>query len=70
MEEAEASGLTIPPIYAIGGVHANDVENLLETGVYGVAVSSAISGAKNRNHAVQEFYAAFGEKELKHEIKR
>lgn len=62
MEEAEASGLTVPPVYAIGGIQAADVEDLLETGIYGVAVSSAISNAKNINIAVQEFYTALGEK--------
>lgn len=33
------------PVYAIGGITANDIEDLLKTGVYGVAVSGAITNA-------------------------
>lgn len=62
MEEAESAGINMPPIYAIGGIQSADVEDLLETGIYGVAVSSAISNAKNINIAMQEFYTALGEK--------
>lgn len=70
MEELDGLSLKIPPIYAIGGILAADVESLVAIGIYGVAVSSAISGAKNINHAVQEFYSALGEKELNDEINR
>lgn len=31
------------PVYAIGGIVAEDIESLLDTGVYGVAVSGIIS---------------------------
>lgn len=70
MKEVNHSLLVIPPIYAIGGVISVDAPNLLSIGIYGVALSSVISEAKNMNHAVQEFYSVLGEKELKYEIKR
>jgi thiamine-phosphate diphosphorylase len=56
------SSLRIPPIYAIGGVMGIDVHKLLWSGIDGVAVSSAISEAKDINHAVQEFLTVLGEK--------
>ncbi|MBT0810128.1 thiamine phosphate synthase [Litoribacter ruber] len=47
------------PIYAIGGVNAEDIPQLLECGVYGVAVSSALlddpnSSIKNFNRKLYE----------------
>ncbi len=35
------------PIYAIGGIEEDDIEKLVETGVYGIAVSGLIT---NHNH--------------------
>jgi thiamine-phosphate pyrophosphorylase len=35
------------PIIAIGGIKEGDIENILKTGVHGVAVSSAISNDQN-----------------------
>jgi thiamine-phosphate diphosphorylase len=69
MDAIIKSDLRVPPIYAIGGVISEDVHKLMLTGIDGVAVSSAISEAKDINHAVQEFYTALGEKELDYEIK-
>ncbi|MEO8759797.1 MAG: thiamine phosphate synthase [Bacteroidia bacterium] len=43
------------PIIAIGGIVATDVEGLFNTGVYGVAVASAITHAENKKETVQEF---------------
>lgn len=48
-------GLKPPPIVGIGGVTYNDVEQLLEAGLHGVAVSGAISGAKDIGSAVRAF---------------
>lgn len=31
------------PIYAIGGIELNDIENIIGTGIYGIAVSGIIS---------------------------
>jgi thiamine-phosphate pyrophosphorylase len=70
MDAVIKSNLRVPPIYAIGGVTPSDVHKLLWSGIDGVAVSSAISEANNIKHAVQEFQAALGEKEVDYEIKR
>lgn len=44
------------PVLAVGGVSLADVDQLLDTGVYGIAVCSAINGAENPKLAVREFY--------------
>lgn len=61
MDAILKSSLRVPPIYAIGGVVVNDVDKLLLSGIHGIAVSSAISEAKDINHAVQELHTALGE---------
>jgi|SRR5690606_9664018 len=33
----------IPPIYAIGGIEASDLDALTQTGVYGIALSKAVT---------------------------
>ncbi len=43
------------PIYAIGGVLANDVESIINTGIYGVAVSGIITKAENKTLIVEQF---------------
>lgn len=63
MDAVIKSDLRVPPIYAIGGVIASDVHKLLLLGIDGVAVSSALSGAKDMNQALQELLTALGEKE-------
>ncbi len=45
----------VPPVVGIGGICAEDVPLLLETGLYGVAVSSAISQASKVSDAAREF---------------
>jgi len=70
IENARRFFIHIPPVYAIGGIIADDVKSLLSAGIHGVAVSSAISESKNINQAVQEFISVLGEKELNYEIKR
>jgi thiamine-phosphate pyrophosphorylase len=44
------------PIIAVGGIELNDVNPLLKTGVYGVAVSSAVNMAIDPGKALIEFY--------------
>jgi thiamine-phosphate pyrophosphorylase len=44
------------PIISIGGIRTEDVISLIETGVYGVAVSSAINLSKNKKEVVNEFW--------------
>ncbi len=44
------------PFLAVGGVTITDIEALLETGIHGIAASSAINQAENMYEAYQEFY--------------
>jgi thiamine-phosphate pyrophosphorylase len=44
------------PVLAVGGVTANDIEELMETGVFGIAVSSAINQAEDMRSAYLSFY--------------
>lgn len=43
------------PIIAIGGIQTEDVQPLLNTGVYGIAVSSAINLSENKQEIIKEF---------------
>lgn len=43
------------PIYAIGGVLADDIESIINTGVYGVAASGIITKAENKTQIVEQF---------------
>jgi thiamine-phosphate pyrophosphorylase len=44
------------PAIAVGGVQLSDVEPLLETGIYGIAVSAAVNLAIDPAKAVKDFY--------------
>ena len=44
------------PVIAVGGIQLADVEHLLETGVYGIAVSGAINLAMDPGRTLKEFY--------------
>lgn len=44
------------PLLAVGGVTVSDVESLLETGVYGVAVSAAVNLSDDPVKALKEIY--------------
>ncbi|HVW14759.1 MAG TPA: thiamine phosphate synthase [Mucilaginibacter sp.] len=44
------------PVIAVGGIRITDVEPLLETGVYGIAVSGAINLAVDPAAVLKEFY--------------
>lgn len=46
------------PVLAVGGVTLNDVAQLLPTGIYGIAASSAINQADDLQTAYSEFYKA------------
>jgi thiamine-phosphate pyrophosphorylase len=43
------------PIYAIGGVLVDDVEGIINTGIYGVAVSKIITKEDNKKKIVEQF---------------
>ena len=53
--ELQKHPIDIPAI-AVGGIQLNDVEPLLETGIYGIAVSGAINLSVNPGAALKEFY--------------
>jgi len=44
------------PVIAVGGIQLTDVEHILETGVYGIAVSAAVNLAVDPSRAFKEFY--------------
>jgi len=44
------------PVIAVGGIQLIDVEHLLETGVYGIAVSAAVNKAIDPARTLKEFY--------------
>jgi thiamine-phosphate pyrophosphorylase len=44
------------PVLAVGGVTLNDIDELLETGVFGIAASSAINQAEDMRSAYLDFY--------------
>lgn len=48
------------PILAVGGITLPDVTALLQTGIYGVAVSSAIAQSEDLYEAYQDFYNEIG----------
>lgn len=52
LKQMRLSGLDIPVI-AIGGILPEDVKGIMETGVHGVAMSGAITFAKERQRIVQ-----------------
>ena len=43
------------PIIAIGGIQLEDVKPLINTGAFGIAVSSAINLADNKDEVIKEF---------------
>jgi len=44
------------PVLAVGGIKTYDVEALMQTGIYGIAVSGAINFADDFIEAYQDFY--------------
>ena len=44
------------PVLAVGGVTLNDIDELLKTGVFGIAASSAINQAEDMRSAYLDFY--------------
>jgi thiamine-phosphate pyrophosphorylase len=51
-------GINIP-IYAIGGIEVEDLQELKETGVYGVALSSVILNSNNARKTIEEILKVF-----------
>ena len=44
------------PVIAVGGIQINDVEPLMETGVYGIAISAAVNLAVDPGATLKEIY--------------
>jgi thiamine-phosphate pyrophosphorylase len=44
------------PVIAVGGIQLTDVDLLMETGVYGIAVSAAVNLSVDPGAVVKEFY--------------
>ncbi|WP_316798738.1 thiamine phosphate synthase [Pedobacter frigidisoli] len=57
MDNLEDLNLQIP-VLAAGGIKLSDVDGLLQTGIFGIAVSGAINCADDFVGAYQEFYEA------------
>jgi thiamine-phosphate pyrophosphorylase len=54
MQQCAVENISLPFI-AIGGIQLNDVASLMNTGVYGIAISSAISNASDISAAAKRF---------------
>ena len=55
VQELKAANIQLP-LLAVGGIKIYDVEALMQTGIYGVAVSGAINFADDFIEAYQDFY--------------
>ncbi len=47
------------PIYAIGGISIDDAASIINTGVYGIAVSGEITNHHNKRELIQTFNSLF-----------
>lgn len=54
-DQMKSQRITIP-VLAVGGVGLDDVEDLLKTGIYGIAACSAINSAENPKATLKKFY--------------
>lgn len=50
------------PIYAIGGIRIDDIADLINRSIYGVAVSGAITNHSNKKGVIQKFNSLLHEK--------
>lgn len=55
VQQARQAGIYLP-IIAVGGIEADDVALIMQTGVYGVAISGAITHAADRSAVVKNIY--------------
>ena len=67
MQQMKQEGLTIPVI-AIGGIRLEDVEDLMQAGVYGVAVSGTITASLEPGAVVKELYKKLEEGVMSYEL--
>jgi len=57
-DSLQKRNINVPPVIGIGGIEAGDIPALLQTGLHGVAVSSALANEKNIRAAAQKFVSA------------
>jgi thiamine-phosphate pyrophosphorylase len=55
VSELKQLGIDLP-ILAVGGVTKNDIDPLMATGIFGIAVSAAINQAEDMHEAYLDFY--------------
>ncbi|RQO65578.1 thiamine phosphate synthase [Pedobacter sp. KBW01] len=60
VQELKAANIQLP-VLAVGGIKIYDAEALMQTGVYGIAVSGAINFADDFIEAYQDFYTSIKE---------
>jgi thiamine-phosphate pyrophosphorylase len=53
IKKLDAQGINIP-LYAIGGIRPDDMEALMQTGIYGIAVSGTITNHQHKKQIVQQ----------------
>lgn len=53
MSKMQENGITIP-VYAIGGITLDDIEPLMQTGIYGIAVSGLITQATEKKKIIKQ----------------
>ncbi|MHB8261850.1 MAG: thiamine phosphate synthase [Bacteroidia bacterium] len=58
------NNITIP-IIAIGGITTNDISEILNTGVYGVAIAGSITHSPNKKETIKEFLSQLNQRVLK-----
>ena len=56
MLQLKATQGNLLPVLAVGGVTSEDIDPLLETGIFGIAASAAINQAENMSLAYRVFY--------------
>ncbi len=52
MRQLKQNNITVP-VYAIGGIRKNDTEELMDTGIYGVAISGEITRAADKKEVIE-----------------
>jgi len=60
VQELKVANIQLP-VLAVGGIKIYDVEALMQTGIYGIAVSGAINSADDFIGAYQDFYSLIKE---------
>lgn len=67
MEQVKKSGFNIP-IIAIGGIVPEDLPELLKTGLYGIAVSGALTGKTDARERIKSMYATLEKYPVSHTL--